>query len=121
MSLLAKVRGLWRFDGDTEPIAVSRRTFLFLGGVAAVGAAIPGALRSPGYTTMSGYILEREAESRRMAEVQALFREKYRHLVPALYEADLATADFASRLHMGYHHDPSGLPWLGLKRVDIRG
>ena len=64
MGLLAKVRGLWRFDGDTEPIAVSRRTFIFLGGVAAVGAAIP-AIVAPGDLctgpTAKRLILEGEA------------------------------------------------------------
>jgi len=39
--MLAKVRNLWRFDGDTEPVRVSRRTFLFTGGVVAAGAALP--------------------------------------------------------------------------------
>lgn len=35
------LRGLWRFDGDEEPVRVSRRTFLFLGGIAAAGALVP--------------------------------------------------------------------------------
>lgn len=40
--MLTKIRGLWRHDGDEPPQAlVSRRRFLFLGGVAAAAIAVP--------------------------------------------------------------------------------
>ena len=45
--VLRRIRGLWRFDGDEEPVLISRRAFLFLGGVAAAGALVPPALVSP--------------------------------------------------------------------------
>lgn len=41
MSLLMKIRGLWRFDGDEEPVKVSRRTFVFMGACTAAGVALP--------------------------------------------------------------------------------
>lgn len=44
--VMFKIRGLWRFDGDEEPVRVSRRRFLFLGGVAAVGAMLPASASS---------------------------------------------------------------------------
>jgi hypothetical protein len=43
--MLTKIRGLWRHDGDEPtPALVSRRRFLFLGGVAAAAIAIPAGL-----------------------------------------------------------------------------
>lgn len=41
MNLLSKIRGLWRFDGDTEPVKVSRRRFILMGASAATGALLP--------------------------------------------------------------------------------
>jgi hypothetical protein len=41
MNLVKRIRGLWRFDGDTEPVTVSRRSFLFMGGVVAAGMVVP--------------------------------------------------------------------------------
>ena len=43
MKLLSRIRGLYRFDGDEEPVLVSRRSFVFLGGVVGVALAIPAA------------------------------------------------------------------------------
>lgn len=45
--MLKKIHGLWRHDGDTEPVLVSRRSFLFLGGVVAAGAMVPGVFAAP--------------------------------------------------------------------------
>lgn len=39
--MLKKIRGLWRHDGDEEPVTVSRRSFIFLSGVVLAGAALP--------------------------------------------------------------------------------
>ena len=41
MGVLQKIRGLYRFDGDTEPVQVSRRQFFFASGVVLAGAALP--------------------------------------------------------------------------------
>lgn len=41
MKLLSKIRGLYRFDGDDAPILVSRRKFVFVGGVVAAALAVP--------------------------------------------------------------------------------
>jgi len=72
VSLLTKVRGLWRFDGDADPVHVSRRSFLFMGGVVAAGAIIP-------WPAPEANILPAGA-------AQALFKETYRHMATGLYE-----------------------------------
>lgn len=42
MTLLTKIRGLWRYDSDEEgPVRVSRRRFIFLGACVASGALLP--------------------------------------------------------------------------------
>lgn len=78
MSILTKIRGLWRFDGDTEPVKVSRRSFIFMGGVVAAGAILPALNILPvdsslvtvyggalgGGKTAMGIRLEREARLR---------------------------------------------------------
>lgn len=39
---MLKIRGLWRFDGDDEPLRVSRRRFVFQGACTAAGVALAG-------------------------------------------------------------------------------
>ena len=46
MSVIRKIRGLWRFDGDDEPITVTRRGFIMMGGIVAASAAIPAGIVS---------------------------------------------------------------------------
>ena len=41
MRMLGKIKNLWRFDGDDEPIRVSRRSFIFMGGALATASLIP--------------------------------------------------------------------------------
>lgn len=94
MSVISKVRGLWRFDGDVDPVQVSRRSFLFLGGVVAAGAMVPGVFAIP--------------EELTAAQVSALFKERYRHVIPALYQG------------MPYHWDRTGESWMNLERVSAR-
>ncbi len=56
MTFLSRVRGLWRFDGDEEPVRLTRRRFIFLGGVAAVGAALPAIPGVDGFTYSWHYL-----------------------------------------------------------------
>lgn len=44
MGFVHKIRGLWRFDGDTEPITVTRRGFILMGSVLAGGAMLPAGI-----------------------------------------------------------------------------
>lgn len=111
MGLLSRVRGLWRFDGDEEPIQVSRRKFLFVGGTVLAGAAVPGVLealappRAIGLLTVTGVDYTTRTvtlDSYPDAEsLNALFKEKYRHVVPALYEAEHDYEAFLSRIERG--------------------
>lgn len=94
MSVISKVRGLWRWDGDDAPVLVSRRSFLFLGGVVAAGAVVPGVFAIP--------------EELTAAQVSALFKERYRDVIPSLYKG------------MPYHWDRTGKSWMNLRRVDVR-
>ncbi len=72
VSILSKVKGLWRFNGDTEPVQVSRRSFLFMGGVVVAGLALP---------------LVGEVAALDNFALQNLFKERYRFLAPALFDA----------------------------------
>lgn len=76
MSLLTKVRGLWRFDGDVDPVQVSRRSFLFMGGVVAAGLAVPAALVTPHhpFDTLKEYRLERE-QRLRLLKLKVMMRD----------------------------------------------
>lgn len=80
VSLLLKVRGLWRFDGDVEPVRVSRRRFLFMGGVVAAGLVVPG---NRILATVTGSSTTIELDS---MTLHRLFRETYREVVPRLFE-----------------------------------
>lgn len=91
--MLNKIRGLWRFDGDEEPVRVSRRSFFFMGGVVAAGMALPGA--APGWSldeypfrhpidgfltaTMSGYRIEgwSRLERLRILKQKEYFRDDH--------------------------------------------
>ncbi len=103
MSLLTKIRGLYRFDGDTDPVLVSRRSFLFMGGVMAAGAVVPAVFGAPGIE-VSLAAFWRSADP----NAAALFKERYRHVIPALYQG------------MPYHWDRTGESWMNLERVDVR-
>jgi hypothetical protein len=39
--IASKIRNLWRFDGDDEPIRVSRRSFIFMGSALGAATLIP--------------------------------------------------------------------------------
>ena len=85
--MLKKLRGLWRFDGDEEPVQVSRRTFLFLGGVAAAGVLVPPALVSP----VEAFLARHPNPLPRLcnADSVAVYLEKARAagFIPKLYNA----------------------------------
>lgn len=44
MKLLSRIRGLYRFDGDEEPVLVSRRKFIFVGGAIGAALALPAGI-----------------------------------------------------------------------------
>lgn len=53
---VSRIRGLWRFDGDEEPVQVSRRAFLFMGASAAAQALLgPRLIVSLIEPTLSGF------------------------------------------------------------------
>ena len=89
MSVISKVRGLWRWDGDDAPVLVSRRSFLFMGGVMAAGAVVPAAFGVPdieaslaafyatgsaGGKTAMGIRLERE-QRLRLLKLKVMMRD----------------------------------------------
>ena len=44
VKLLSRIRGLYRFDGDEEPVLVSRRKFIFVGGAIGAALALPAGI-----------------------------------------------------------------------------
>lgn len=79
MSVLTKIRGLWRFDGDEEPVQVSRRSFLFMGGIVAAGALLPPL---PAPSPVIPFALEREAALARVGAIwEAMQRQRAESLL----------------------------------------
>jgi hypothetical protein len=81
VGFLTKIHGLWRHDGDTEPLVVSRRSFLFMGGVVAAGAMLPSL---PGASALTSdqiaYAMERAWYPRLMTPPPSLRAEYLRRL-----------------------------------------
>ena len=96
MGVLQKIRGLWRFDGDDEPIVVTRRSFLFLGGMATAGALL------------RRHDIEEEMSTE---DANALFHSVYKNVSVKLYDAPSLEA------MLPYYHNPNAPDWAGIERA----
>ena len=93
MNLVHKIRGLWRFDGDTEPVLVSRRKFMFIGGVVAAASAVPWAIAAGPEEVWVAYVSSDHG-------VSALTASSYRAAVSMAEQSILTAPEYA----MGYSY-----------------
>ena len=101
MGVLSKIRGLWRFDGDEEPVLVSRRTFLSVGGMVLAGAAVPNVFESLAPPSDLITVVTDVDYATGTVTLETLFKEQYRDLVPSLYERDPGLEALFSRIERG--------------------
>lgn len=107
MGIVSKIHGLWRFDGYSDPVLVSRRSFLFMGGVVAAGAALPGTAEEffPEYDARTGGLTGRWRTARGIIlEREAAMNRQLAGLWPGI----------------PHHWSPDSPVWMGLRRPGAR-